>query len=52
MGERRPTLHSTALASNGDGWLPMAVIEAAHGETWPVSGLVKLQVYDNGTMDP
>jgi hypothetical protein len=30
----------------------MAVVEVARGETWPVSRLVKLQVYDNGPMDP
>ena len=32
--------HSTALRSNSDGWLPMMVVEAARGETWPVSRLV------------
>jgi hypothetical protein len=48
----QPALHSTALRSNGDGWLPMAVVEAALGETWSVSLLVKLQFYDNGPMDP
>jgi hypothetical protein len=51
-GGRRPALHSTTLASNDDGWLPMAVVEVAHGETWSISRLVKLQVYDNGPMDP
>jgi hypothetical protein len=49
---RQPALSSTALQSNSDGWLSMAVAEAARGETWPVSWLVKLQVYGNGTMDP
>ena len=51
-GGCRSALHSTTLASNDDGWLPMVVVEVAHGETWPVSQLVKLQVYDNGPMDP
>jgi hypothetical protein len=30
----------------------MAIIEATHGETWLVSWLVKLQVYDNRPMEP
>ena len=52
QGGRWPALGSIAIASNGDGWLLMAVVEVARGETWPVSWLVKLQVYDNGPMDP
>ena len=51
-GGCRLALHSTALASNGDGWLLMSVVEATHGENWPISQLVKLEVYDNGPMDP
>ena len=46
------TIPCTAIASNGDGWLPIVVVEAAHGVTWLVSRLVKLQIYDNGPMDP
>jgi hypothetical protein len=30
----------------------MVVVDVARGETWPVSGLVRLQAYDNGPMDP
>jgi len=51
-GGLRPALNSTALASNNDGWFPMAVVEVALYETWLVCRLVKLQVYDNGPMVP
>jgi hypothetical protein len=51
---RQPALSSTALQSNSDGWLSMAVAEAARGETWPVSWLVgeapSLWQWDHGSM--
>ena len=49
---RRSALGCTAFASKGAGCSSKAVVKTTRGETWPVSRLVKLQVYDNGPIDP
>jgi hypothetical protein len=47
-----PTGPWMAFASKGASCSSKAVVKTAHGETWPVSRLAKIQVYDNGPMDP